>query len=89
MKTCTRCGESKSLEMFAKRSDRPGLRSGCRQCEQARVRERTKRKRKPRVCTLPLSPIPRMDLLESLDCVRLKAWRGPVTPGLVGWRLAA
>jgi hypothetical protein len=36
-----------------------------------------------------LSPLPRMDLLESLDCVRLKAWRGPVTPGLVGWRLAA
>jgi hypothetical protein len=36
-----------------------------------------------------LTPIPRMDLIESQACITARKWRGPVTPGLVGWRLAA
>jgi hypothetical protein len=32
-------------------------------------------------------PMPTMDLNESLDCIRLRNWRGPVSPGLVGGRI--
>lgn len=37
-------------------------------CDWARIAENAE----------PLTPVPRMDLLESLACVRLKNWRGPV-----------
>lgn len=37
----------------------------------------------------PYWPSPAMDLIESLDCVRLRKWRGPVTTGqlvpTLGW----
>lgn len=29
--------------------------------------------------------LPRHDLLESLDCVRLRNWQGPVSPGPLRW----
>ncbi len=34
MKTCSRCGETKELSRFSKRSDRPsGVQSKCKDCE--------------------------------------------------------
>jgi hypothetical protein len=34
MKTCSRCGETKELDSFSKRSDRPsGVQSKCKDCE--------------------------------------------------------
>ena len=50
----------------------------------AKRRKGDTRRRSP----IQLSPLPAMDLLEQLACVRFRNWRGPVNDGPLIWRIA-
>lgn len=49
----------------------------------------SRKKPKPPSDAFLVTPVPRMDPEEAVDCLLLRAWRGPVTLGLLGARIGA
>jgi hypothetical protein len=92
-KRCSCCELWKPQDRFSpNKVKRDGLHHHCRECRNARAKARVIA-RGPRKKQADKNPtawmLPRMDLIESQACITARKWRGPVTPGLVGWRLAA
>ena len=85
-KRCCTCGEVKAVDLFDRNeAAKDGRRESCKACRSARakrqyaerkaagiVRSRAPAKREP------LWPLPTYSLTDSLDCIRLRKWRGPV-----------
>lgn len=63
---CRRHGLNRSLNAMKSQAEKRGI-------------QKVRAKRAAKV--EPEWELPRHDLLESLDCVRLRKWRGPVSPG--------
>ncbi|MUV13558.1 hypothetical protein [Noviluteimonas gilva] len=83
-KQCTKCRECKPETEFPWRSDRPqNRRSVCKKCTQiwnclyGRQRRSGSLVRRPAVKPTPL---PAMNLLEQLDCIRFRKWARRVQP---------
>ena len=89
-KQCKKCRECKPVtEFFGQSAMKDGYQNVCKACKRAgdrvsyanRLARGIKRNRgvPPRV--EPLWPLPTYTLTDSLDCIRLRKWRGPVQVG--------
>lgn len=85
-KQCKTCSACKPVTEFYRRDDAAGgYQPNCKQCTSNREARRYHarkeagriRSREPRV--EPLWPLPTYTLTDSLDCIRLRKWRGPVS----------
>ena len=90
-KQCQTCKQCKPITEFHNQATSPGgKKPNCKVCANADCRARYQKKverggkrnrdgrRNP---SLPLSPLPNMTMMESLDCNRFRKWRGPVEHG--------
>jgi len=86
-KRCSACKVLLEVQCFPLDSSTPdGYRYQCRECKRAQDRASQQRRaanghkrRIGKAPPVPAWPIPTFTIQESLDCVRLKKWRGPVS----------
>lgn len=87
-KRCARCHQVKAMgEYRVDLTTKDGRKHACSVCLRAAYNARykakradgVKRDRTPVVRMEPLWPLPTYTLTDSLDCIRLRKWRGPVS----------
>lgn len=86
MKRCSTCLEVMPLEKFSlDPTSKDGYKYSCRACTSERDRKRYLAKKaqgivrsRKKAMPEPLWPLPAQSLLEGLECVRMRKWRGPV-----------
>lgn len=94
-KQCKVCGECKPLTGFYQRADAAGgYKPECKVCSSRReARRYHERKASGRIRSRnvgrvePLWPLPTHTLADSLSCITLRKWRGPVEPGQLRYAL--
>ena len=86
-KRCSVCKEYRPMKAFAiDLNAKIGVKAACKTCESARHRAyyaRSKAEKGPRTRNAGPKPeqpwpLPTHDILQSLACVQLRKWRGPV-----------
>ena len=86
-KRCSACKDYKPLAEFsADPNTKLGFKAACKSCESARhrayyIRRQAEKGPRNRGTGRPVEvpwPLPTHDILQSLSCVQLRKWRGPV-----------
>ncbi len=86
-KKCSACKDYRPLSAFARDPNaKIGIKAACKTCESARhrayyIRRQAERGPRNRGTGRPVEapwPLPTHDILQSLACVQLRKWRGPV-----------
>ena len=88
-KLCNCCGLTKPVDMFAYALRHDGSKRPHAYCKACRSKMNFAARKRRLNGTATEFMVPTMTLRESLDCIGFREWRGPVTPGLVGARIAA
>ena len=87
-KQCKTCRECKPItEFFGQAAAADGHQNVCKACKRAgdrgsyarRLARGQKRNRNATRRVEPLWPLPTYTLTDSLDCIQLRKWRGPVS----------
>jgi len=90
VKKCTRCGQSKPLDMFSPyKNSRDGRHSHCKACrsEYANARKKRNRKFQGRVKAPNRDEIWPRPLTEQLLDLKARNWRYPASAGQLTWRV--
>lgn len=83
-KQCTACGECKPLTDFSpSKRGRLGRQPYCKPCRSEMIAKRQRGDRKKKGSQGDTNPtawiLPHFPMMESLRCVQLRKWRGPVS----------